>query len=297
MSFKSRQTSLTNLSSVTDRMETFEPLALDRNDVFYQRPLPPKSYIHGYVIKVGAAIFVFASLCIQSYLLTTVSHLQSIIKDKDGIMNNIQHEKIKIDEFEAMLKKLEQKSESVSEHMEAFKQSVSTDVEDLKKMVHLQNTIVTNANHNLKELKNQMKLESEETKNLESTFQKVFLVDNRTQNNNSSIDKFSINPKALNDTDIDETSWKKVANFSFERINRIEHELDKMSKKTKQNSKLLQNAFINSNSRVFQNFSNNSSQDILADVDTLILDMKQDLEKLKFAMPGTYIITLSLAHA
>ena len=62
MSFKSRQTSLTNLSSVTDRMETFEPLALDRNDVFYQRPLPPKSYIHGYVLKVGAIIFVFCEL-------------------------------------------------------------------------------------------------------------------------------------------------------------------------------------------------------------------------------------------
>ena len=149
MSFKSRQTSLTNLSSVTDRMETFEPLAIDRNDVFYQRPFPPKSYVHGYVIKVGAVIFVFASLCIQSYLLTTVSHLQSIIRDKDGIINNVHHEKNKINEFDTMLKKLEKKTESVSEQMETFKQSVSTDVEDVKKMVHLQNTIVTNANPTL----------------------------------------------------------------------------------------------------------------------------------------------------
>ena len=59
-------------------------------------------------------------------------------------------------------------------------------------------------------------------------------------------------------------------------------------------SKLLQNALINSNSKAFHNFSKNSSQGVLADVDTLILDIKQDLDKLKFAMPGRYKITLPL---
>ena len=74
--------------------------------------------------------------------------------------------------------------------------------------------------------------------------------------------QLSTNPKALNETEMDETSWKVVANFSFTRMNRIERELDRMDKKTKQNSKLLQNALINSNSNVFQNFSNTYSNKV-----------------------------------
>ena len=288
MSFKSRQTSLTNLSSVTDRMETFEPLSIDRNDVYYQRPLPQKSYIQEYVIKVAAILFVFASVCIQCYLLTTVSHLQSIINDKDGIRSNLQDEKGKLENVDAMLQKVEKNSNILSEQMQTFKQNVNTDVENLKKLVHLQSTVVTNANSNLNELRSQMKLERNETHNLEKTIEKMLLEYNAnfTLNGNNSVKTQLPNPNSSNATDLDDTNWKVVANFSFERMNRLERELEKMNEVTKQNSKLLQNAEINSNSQVFLNFSRNATQGVLADVDTLILNMKESLNKLKFAMPG-----------
>ena len=288
MSFKSRQTSLTNLSSVTDRMETFEPLSIDRNDVYYQRPLSPKSYIQEYVVKIAAVLFVLCSVCIQCYLLTTVSHLQSIINDKNGIRNNLQDEKGKLENVDAMLHKMEKNSNILSEQMQTFKQNVNTDVENLKKLVHLQSTVVTNANSNLNELRSQMKLERDETNNMEKTIQKMLLNYNAnfTSNGNNSVKPQLPNPNSFNETNLDDTNWNVVAKFSFERMNRIEQELERMNEVTKQNSKLLQNVEINSNSQVFMNFSRNATHGVLADVDTLILNMKESLNKLKFAMPG-----------
>ena len=288
MSFKSRQTSLTNLSSVTDRMETFEPLAMERNDIYYQRPLSPKSYIPEYVVKVAAVLFVLTSLCIHCYLITTVSHLQSIINDKNGIRSNLQDEKGKLENVDAMLHKVEKKSNILSEQMQTFQQNVNTDVENLKKLIHLQSTVVTNANSNLNELRSQMKLERGETNNLEKTIQKMLLEYNVnvTSKGNDSVKPQLPNPNPFNETNLVDTNWKVATNFSFERMNRIERELEKMNEVTKQNSKLLQNVEINSNSQVFMNFSRNATHGVLADVDTLILNMKESLNKLKFSMPG-----------
>ena len=288
MSFKSRQTSLTNLSSVTDRMEPFEGLALDRNDIYFQRSPPQKSYIHGYVVKLAAIVFVFASVCVQSYLLTTVSHLQSVIKDKDGVISNVKDEKLKIDNLDAMVHKLKRNSDSISEQIKTFKDNVKTDVENLKRLVHLQNTIVSNTNKNVNDMTEQMHTEMQVTNELEENFQKFLLGigGNQTQNRNNSIEQNGF--RIGNETKMVD-NWMVAANFSFERMNRIEHELEKMDQITKLNSKLLQNTAINSNSQMFKNISRaNASLGIMADVDSLVLEMTGNLDKFKFSMPGKY---------
>jgi len=230
-------------------------------------------------------VFVFASVCVQSYLLTTVSHLQSVIRDKDGVISNVKDDKLKIDNLDAMVHKLKQNSDSISEQIKTFKDNVKKDVENLKRLVHLQNTIVSNTNKNVNDMTEQMHTEMQVTNELEENFQKFLLGigGNQTQNRNNSIEQNGF--RIGNETKMVD-NWMVAANFSFERMKRIEHELEKMDQITKLNSKLLQNTVINSNSQMFKNISRaNASLGIMADVDTLVLEMAENLDKLKFSMP------------
>ena len=86
MSFRSRQTSLTNLSSTAERMETFDGFAWDKGEVYDHKPRLQKYYIQAYIRKGTVSVSILALVCILCYLITTVNHLQLTMNNKNNFM-------------------------------------------------------------------------------------------------------------------------------------------------------------------------------------------------------------------
>ena len=305
MSFRSRQTSLTNLSSVTERMEPFDSLVLDRNEVYYPQPHPPQRNCTIDHFKKGLIfVFVLVSICIQCYLLTTVTHLQSLVKEREDevkeAMSVSKEGKLKIDNLKSLMNS--NLNQGVS--MENFPYKVNNEIENLKRLVHIQNTVVTNTDRNVNELKDRLKLNEFQYNTLERKLERSLLADggfnnatyedskNSQQNLNAS--KINQNnqvdswPSTLYHSNQTNTfvNWRILLNSSFERLDRLDEELNNLKQKTEQNSVFLHNAVINSNSEMFKLLSDNSSLGILADVDAIVLKLKNNIDKLKFSIPG-----------
>ena len=83
--YDSRRTSLTNLSITTERMEPFNHMGSDGMGM--RNYSPSKKYIQGNLIKGAIAALVFILFCIICYLLTSVHHLQSQVRDNEALLN------------------------------------------------------------------------------------------------------------------------------------------------------------------------------------------------------------------
>ena len=79
MSFESTATSLTNLSSVADRMQPFDEIDYDPKQSRHHKQ--QKKYIRRYLVKAIKVAFVLSSVIVTCYLVTAVHYLQSMTKD------------------------------------------------------------------------------------------------------------------------------------------------------------------------------------------------------------------------
>ena len=85
MSCASTRTSISNLSMTSERRDPFSQIVVDRNK--FRNPKPYKKDIQNYFIKGGAAIFVFITVCILCYFLTSLHYLQAKMSDNTHVAN------------------------------------------------------------------------------------------------------------------------------------------------------------------------------------------------------------------
>ena len=79
-----------------------------------------------------------------------------------------------------------------------------------------------------------------------------------------------------------------MANLSDYRLNELDAKFIKIHKTTDKNSQILHKAAINSYFENSQPLSDNTSLEIMGDLDSIVLSMKEDLDKIKFLVTGRY---------
>ena len=86
MSFRSKQTSLTNLSSGTERLQPFDGMYFPKSELDYISR--PKNNTKSYFTKSFALIFMLSIVCTLSYLITSLHQLQRTENENKKLVNN-----------------------------------------------------------------------------------------------------------------------------------------------------------------------------------------------------------------
>ena len=86
MSFRSKHTSLTNLSSGNERLQPFDGMYLPKSERDYISR--PKNNVKSYFTKSIGFIFIVGIVCTLSYLITSFSYLQQIENETKKLVND-----------------------------------------------------------------------------------------------------------------------------------------------------------------------------------------------------------------
>ena len=277
--------------------------SLDRCEFLYNRSKKKLNRIRvvaGSSLSLATGLVIFGITC---YLVSTVNHLQHLVKSNTNVANEVLATASTNQVQKAKLELLNHKFDTNLGSVGVKDKKLNIEIKHLTRLVSIQSTISVNLERKIDGLKEHFETFKRKQNILEKSFESAWfgntsiledenLVSNQTRSsgndNSRNNDDQEVSTPNHPSLDYNHTLHSLIAmvNLSDYRLNELDAKFIKIHKTTDKNSQILHKAAINSYFETSQLLSDNTSLEIMGDLDSIVLSMKEDLDKIKFLVTG-----------
>ena len=312
MSFRSKHTSLTNLSSGNERLQPFDGMYLPKSEQDYISR--PKNNVKSYFTRSIGFIFILGVVCTLSYVITSFNYLQRIENETRKLVNDAKslsnENKLRMDHWRPSQGKVEVDSETYS---------LKNEIGKIKLLLGAHETKFSNEKQKVSNLENNLKIIAQRQDDLKK------LLDNIQHNKEkhsqttgpkritSNKNRFSTTPPYQAIYSNTKVFTPNIHHDSSNLTNRLESLGNRMDEFDLELEKLEKNVaprlISNESSNIDDEFEIHpftSSPDLSGNLDSKVIEMNDKIEKIQhsFTIPrschvyqqngatksGTYVI-------
>ena len=279
--------------------------SLDRCEFLYNRSKKKLNRIRvvaASFLSLATGLVIFGITC---YLVSTVNHLQHLVKSNTNVANEALVTASKNQVQKTKFELLDHRVDTSLQLVDVKNNKFNIEIQHLTRLVSIQNTLSVSLKRDINGLKENFETFKRKQNIIEKSIESAWLnntsileyqniISNQTRSsvgdNNRNNDVHEMSTTNHPSLDYNHTLHNLIAmtNLSDYRLNELDAKLIKIHKTTEKNSQLLHKAAINSYFETSKLLSDNTSVGIIGDIDSVVLGMKEDLDKIKFLVTGRY---------
>ena len=279
--------------------------SLDRCEFLYNRSkkkLNRIRFVAASSLSLATGLVIFGITC---YLISTVNHLQHLVKSNTNVANEALATASTNQSQKAKFELLDHRFDTSLELGDVKNKKLNIEIQHLTRFVSIQNTLSVNLRQDINGLKENFETLKRRQNIIEKSIESSWfnntsilgdqnIISNQTRSSVSHKNRNN-DPHEMSTTNHPSLDYNHtlhgliaMANLSDYRLNELDAKLVKIHKTTEKNSQLLHKAAINSYFETSKLLSDNTSLGIIGDLDSVVLGMKEDLDKIKFLVTGRY---------